>query len=34
MALVKGNWSEDEDVLVRVQSANFMNDIFWRDKRK
>lgn len=29
MALVKGDWEEDEAVLCRVQSANFMNDIFW-----
>jgi len=29
MALVKGEWKEDEEILVRVQSANFMNDIFW-----
>ncbi len=29
MALVKGDWEKDEDILVRVQSANFMNDIFW-----
>ena len=29
MALVKGDWTNDEAILVRVQSANFMNDIFW-----
>lgn len=29
MALVKGTWEKEEDILVRVQSANFMNDIFW-----
>jgi 3,4-dihydroxy 2-butanone 4-phosphate synthase/GTP cyclohydrolase II len=28
-ALVKGEWDENEEVLVRVQSANVMNDIFW-----
>ena len=29
MALVKGDWTPDEAILCRVQSANFMNDIFW-----
>ncbi len=29
MALIKGDWEEKEEILVRVQSANFMNDIFW-----
>jgi 3,4-dihydroxy 2-butanone 4-phosphate synthase/GTP cyclohydrolase II len=28
-ALVKGEWDKDDDVMVRVQSANFMNDVFW-----
>lgn len=28
LALVKGNWDEDEPVLTRVHSANFFEDIF------